>query len=401
MSRFDLSNAADFSRLTQQSLGEAVRVIDGRDISQWDIQEASYNGVVFHVFRSKQPWQGALARVSDVAGRRKVKYMFPYEDGQTTDDLGRRPASFSMEIVLFGRNYFQGFQRLLNEFNKPQPGDLVHPVRGQSKVAVEDVQIVHQSDQRKAVLLNVTFIEHTFTVSTVGVSTDKNINKTLSDALKYLTILDSAINRINASQLAAQALKNRINSFIAIFSSETAAILSDINRSFNDPDAINDYPSLVPSNEGGNRLPDGTLADDTFLTVASPNDPFQKSPLLVSSATTALASIDIQKKITNSRETATQTIDEINNNGLALEQYETVLGLREVSVLVQNAFESGVSSSSAQIKDYTTPRLMSLREVAFANGIALSRIKEIDLLNPTLTSINFIERGTVIKVPAA
>lgn len=401
MSRFDLSNSSDFSRVTQQSLGEAVRIIDGRDISQWDIQEASYNGVVFHVFRSKQPWQGALARVSDVAGRRKVKYMFPYEDGQTTDDLGRRPSSFSMEIVLFGRNYFQGFQRLLTEFNKPQPGDLVHPVRGQVKVAVEDVQIVHQSDQRKAVLLTVTFIEHTFSVGTVGTIADKNINKTLSDALKYLTLLDQANRRLESSGIASQALKNRLTSFVAVFSSETASILADINRSYNDPEAINDYPSLVPTNEGGNRLPDGTLADDTFLTVASPNDPFQNAPLLQSSTTSALASVDIQKKISTSRETATALINEINDNGLALEQYETVLEVRQVTVLVQNAFESGVASSNAQVIDYTTPRVMSLREVAFENGLSVNRVREIDLLNPTLTSTNFIEKGTVLRVPVA
>lgn len=401
MSRFDLSNSSDFSRVTQQSLGEAVRIIDGRDISQWDIQEASYNGVVFHVFRSKQPWQGALARVSDVAGRRKVKYMFPYEDGQTTDDLGRRPSSFSMEIVLFGRNYFQGFQRLLTEFNKPQPGDLVHPVRGQVKVAVEDVQIVHQSDQRKAVLLTVTFIEHTFSVGTVGTISDKNINKTLSDALRYLTLLDQANRRLEASGIAGQALKNRLTSFVAALSSETASILADINRSYNDPEAINDYPSLVPTNEGGNRRPDGSLADDTFLTVASPNDPFQNAPLLQSSTTSALASVDIQKKISSSRDTATTLIEEINNNGLALEQYETVLEVRQVTVLVQNAFESGVASSNAQVIDYTTPRVMSLREVAFENGLSVNRVREIDLLNPTLTSTNFIEKGTVLRVPVA
>jgi prophage DNA circulation protein len=399
MSRFDLSNAGDFSRLTSQSLGEAVSVIDGRDISQWDIQEASYNGVVFHVFRSKQPWQGAVARINDVAGRRKVKYQFPYEDGQTTDDLGRRPSSFSMEIVLFGRNYFKGLQRLLTEFNKPQPGDLVHPVRGLSKVAVEDVQIIHQSDQRKAVLLNVTFIEHTFTVSTVGIVADKNLNKTLSDALGYVSTLNAAIKRIESSLIASQALKNRLNNFISIFSGETAAILSEINRSYNDAEAVNDYPSLVPTNEGGNRLPDGTLADDTFLTVASPNDPFQNAPLLEASTTTALASMDIQKKISNSRDTATNIIKEINENGLGLEQFETVLGLREVTVLVQKAFESGVSSSNAQVVDYNTPRLMSLREVAFANGLDVNRVREIDLLNPNLTSVNFIEKGTVVRVP--
>ena len=135
MSRFDLGSSADFSRLTQQSLGSVSQLIDGRDPGLWDLLEGSYNGVLFHVFRSKVDWQGALSQIQDAGGRRKVKYQYPYRDGQTTDDLGRKPGSFTMEIVIHGLRYMRGLAALEREFDKPTPGTLIHPIRGQMTVA--------------------------------------------------------------------------------------------------------------------------------------------------------------------------------------------------------------------------------------------------------------------------
>lgn len=398
MSRFDLSNAADFSRVTQQSLGQVGALIDGRDPAQWDILEGSYNGVVFHVFRSKQEWQGALARVQDSTGRRKVKYQFPYRDGQTTDDMGRKPGSFSMEIVIHGIRYMKGLAALMREFNKPTPGVLIHPVRGQITCAVEDVQMIHSSDQRKAVALSVTFIEHNFTIGDIRELEDNSVRSKLSQALEIFAKIDAGIRRVEQTALFVQAVKNRINELQEIFKRDNAAALTAMNVAFNGAGAAS-IPTLLPTNLGGNRNADGTTNDTNFVTVRSVSDPFNSVPVVSEETVQALAVLEIRKQIENLRSQAANLINELESNGGSLEFFDDIMAIRESVVLQQDVFEAGVASSNARILDYTVPRIMSIREAAFANGIDIERVYEIELLNPELGSVNMIAPGTILKLP--
>lgn len=403
MSRFDLSSPADFSRITQQSLGQISQLIDGRDPAEWDLLEGSYNGVIFHVFRSKVDWQGALARVQDTGGRRKVKYQYPYRDGQTTDDLGRKPGSFQMEIVIHGLRYMQGFRAIMAEFDKPTPGVLIHPVRGQINVVVEDFQIAHTNDQRKAVALNVTFIEHNFTIGNIRDLKDTSVKSKLAAALEIFKKIDATINKIEAATLFVRGVKNQIKALLDQYKNTNGQVLTEMNVAFNLGAGSNDIPALLPVNDGGTRDSNGTVTTNDFLVVRSVSDPFNNLPVSLLSQTTqqALAAVQIQKQIESARDQATAIIEALIDNGGALEFYEDIMDIRASVNQVQDVFESGVASSNAQVIDYVTPRLMSLREVAFANGIPVERIQEIDLLNPSLLSTNFIEAGTSLKVPVS
>lgn len=403
MSRFDLSSPADFSRITQQSLGQISQLIDGRDPAEWDLLEGSYNGVIFHVFRSKVDWQGALARVQDTGGRRKVKYQYPYRDGQTTDDLGRKPGSFQMEIVIHGLRYMQGFRAIMAEFDKPTPGVLIHPVRGQINVVVEDFQIAHTNDQRKAVALNVTFIEHNFTIGNIRDLKDTSVKSKLAAALEIFKKIDATINKIEAATLFVRGVKNQIKALLDQYKNTNGQVLTEMNVAFNLGAGSNDIPALLPVNDGGTRDSNGTVTTNDFLVVRSVSDPFNNLPVSLLSQTTqqALAAVQIQKQIESARDQATAIIEALIDNGGALEFYDDIVDIRASVNQVQDVFESGVASSNAQVIDYVTPRLMSLREVAFANGIPVERIQEIDLLNPSLLSTNFIEAGTSLKVPVS
>jgi prophage DNA circulation protein len=405
MSRFDLSNAADFSRVTQQGLGTAL-AIEGRDPNQWDLLEGSYNGVVFHVFKSKINWQGALSKIQDSTGRRKVKYQFPYRDGQTTDDLGRKPNSFQMEILLFGLRYKEGFSQLLTEFDKPTPGKLIHPIRGGLTVAVDDVQISYTSDQRKAVVLNVTFIEHNFTVGDLSTLKDTSVKSKLADALKAFQKLDALITAIENSTLFVRGVKNFLQGLINSYKTDTGLVLASLNVTFNlgaTTGSSVDIPSLLPTNQGGTRNSDGTLESDNFVVVRSVSDPFNSVPLelLTPTSVQALAVQQLKKQIETLRTDAANIISEIAANGGELELFDNILNLRQTVILIQDAFEAGAVSSKATVIDYVTPRVMSLREVAFENGVDVNRVQDLDILNPSLLSTNFIPSGVLLKVPVA
>ncbi len=286
MSRFDLSNAADFARLTGGTLGQLVSDFAGRDPGEWQLLEGSYNGILFHVFQSKSDYQAALPRITDTGGRRKVKYSFPYKDGQTTDDLGRKPQGFEAEILIHGERYMNGVIRLMAEFNKPTPGEFVHPVMGKMTVAVEDIQISHSSDTRRAALLKVTFTEHNFSVGDLGLVKDPSVKGALAQALDAFQKIESAILQVEGAVSFARTIKNQIKQALDEYKFQFGVTLTAMNGIFN-PGSSTDIPSLLPVNEGGTRNSDGTLEDPLFVSARSVSDPFNEVPVADLSPETA------------------------------------------------------------------------------------------------------------------
>lgn len=462
MPKYDLSQAADFSLLTQGALTDAAALFGGTDPANWDIVEGMYNGVPFHVFQSKdyvpedgpiQPltWQGALSRISDIGGRRKVKYQFPYKDGQTTDDLGKKPTSYELDILIFGPRYLEGLKALLVEFNKPTPGTLTHPVYGDLTCVVDDLTFTHQSEQRKAVSLRATFIEHNFTVGDISeLGDDSNIKSALSKALAVFATVDAAINKVVGAVLLATGVKNLLVQYLNIYKQSQAQALTQMNLTFNSKGGSSDIPALLPVNLGGTGV--ATTSNGGVVTVATaPNsakqaalgstssfattgkgDPGNASktgavsvtttstfPLLVSGSdpfngipAAQLAQLSQTTVAAISAAAATKAvaiiftqlgsiISTIETNGAYLELFDTIISMRQTAVLLQTVLETGIASSNARLIQYTTPRLMSLREVGWANGIPPDRVQELDILNPKLLSINQIAIGTILQVPAA
>jgi hypothetical protein len=156
-------------------------------------------------------------------------------------------------------------------------------------------------------------------------------------------------------------------------------------------------------NQGGTGSPgSGT----NFPLVASPTDPFAAVPQDLVDAQTllALAVEQLQKEVAALRTDVNTIIDLLSasaNGAGALEFYEEILDLKDSAIQMQAVLETGIASSQARIIEYVTPQIMSLREVAFANGISLERVSELDQLNTFLQSTNFIEAGVSLRVPVS
>lgn len=412
MSRFDLSDQADFARVTSQGLSDVGQLFGLDSPKDWNLYESSYRAidtpeseaVVFHVFKSKESWDGAVSQVTDVIGRRKVKYQFPYKDGQTSDDLGSLPGAFTFNIVIHGPRYLQGLRALQLEFQKPTPGVLRHPIYGDLTVIIEEAELLHQHDQRKAVAIKATFSEHSYTIGAlVPAEKAKDVKTTLGQALEVFSIITSAINKVEAAVLFTRAAKQRITELLNAYDKAVGKTLTDLNTTFNANGDSTDIPNLLPTDQGGIRNADGTLDQDTFSSLRSVSDPFNDVSLESLSAETAaaLAVPTMEKQVQERRDelaTIITTIESESDEAL-LEVYDEVIELRRTAILIQNVLEAGVASSNAYIRDYETPRVMSLREVAWINGIWPDRIEELDILNSQLDSINYIAKGETIKVP--
>lgn len=405
MGKFDLNSPTDFARLTLSGAGSILQLFTGRGESEWRIEEAAFwhdprNKVVFHVFKSATDFNAAVSSVVDQGGRRNAKFLFPYQDGQLTEDLGRTPETFELDVLIFGDNYLRAFNNLMRRLNDPRPGTLQHPVRGELTCKMESYTITHASEARKAVAIRLTMVEHSFN----GVFTFKRVDPSAPGALQKLTSafskIEAAINAVEGTINAVRTVKNLIIQNLNEYKFFFARVGRDMNATFN---AGNDIPALLPTQDGGIQLDDGDFSDTGQAPVVSPNDPLANLPSQYIDGTlgTALATEQIQKNIEQARQNLSVVIAQMEaiNNGLgALEFYSQIIGLKETALDLQDAYEKGKASSNVKLIEFITPREMSLREVAYANGIPVDAADQIWLLNPELLSTNYIAPGTKLRV---
>lgn len=414
MSNFDLNKPADFAKLTMSPIANVAFQLAGLDPSKWDIKEASYNAVKFHVFISKEDYNAGLSKVSDKGGRRKVKYLYPYKDGQTTDDLGRKGYTYEFDAILHGQNYEQGLTDLLTEFDDPTSGTLVHPLYGEIEVVIEDWELTHEHESRQAVKLHLVFSEHNFSIGEVNDlsgGSSSFLKKALNDALAAFAMIENVITEIQGKVTLANTIRSLLVNGMEYYKTGFAQNLAKINATFNPPkknktiqDVNNDLSSITHIAGGGNRKSDGTLASTTARVSISPSDPFASVPLDDLRLST-ISAINTKQAINDTnvlRDQATDLIKQLKStlNGQgSLEFFDQINAIKSSVILMQKALETGIKSSRFNIIKYDVPRTMSLREVAFLNGVALENVSEIEILNPFVLSTNFVEKGTVLQVP--
>lgn len=433
MSKWNLNKTTDFLQTTMSPLASAALLLAGLDPTEWDVSEGSFRDVLFHIFKSRTDWQGAADQIEDSGGRRKAKYVFPYRDGQTTEDLGRMPQTFRFNILIHGNSYIAGVKQLIEAFDDPTPGVLVHPIRDSlsqsglplttsddgttcSEVVVEGYSILHSSEKRKAALFSVTFIEHNFTIGSFKDFNDLigSFRKALSACLAVFGAISAAIATVLGAIALLQSLSNSFKTAATKYSNDYAKTLVKLNQTFNQPQNVSatvtgtnaDIPAFVPVSQGGLVNPDGTFASNTATTTVSASDPFASLPLSILTTPTQSA-IALQQAVTEVQALfiSAQALVTMLENALggqgALQFHDEINNIKNSAVLLQNVLNAAVSSSKSIIKDYTVPRLMSLREIAFANGLKPDNAIDLEILNPSIESVNYVVAGTIIKVPIA
>lgn len=407
----NLGNSVDFARATNSLAGDVLlqlqNILDrARGAREWVIQESSFAGIKFHIFKEAGPYNAGLASVQDSGGRRLAIFEFPFVDGQTTDDMGRKGYTFSFDCIIHGANYLEGFKALKERIdNDPTPGDLIHPVIGLVRAKPQSWTFLHEDKSRQAVIIKLEFIEHNFDVGEITVNPDQSSNtgvfkNALAAALQFVSKIGSVIDKVNAVQNIVTSFANTLRRDLEEVQLTLRGTLVSINASFN-TDGSTDLPGALPINNGGSTTSDptgDTGSASTVSVVASPNDPFES----MRGTTTDVAVLTPQQAVdaVNAyRDQVSAMIKSIEDAGAELEFYDDILTLQASAIALQAACESGISSSRPRVIQYVTPRVMSVREVAFANGLDPERGGEIDQLNPSLDSLNQIDKGTMLLIP--
>ncbi len=74
-------------------------------------------------------------------GRRTVQHVYPFKDDPYSEDMGRKPRSFSVEGYVVGAEYEAAKRALLEALEKPGTGELVHPYEGTKRCMVANYRV--------------------------------------------------------------------------------------------------------------------------------------------------------------------------------------------------------------------------------------------------------------------
>ncbi len=418
----DLNTISGFNSLVGGAVGGASSLLTsltGAINAQWDIQEGSYghngNQVLFHVFKTATNFDAALDNVQDTGGHRKIPIVFPYQDGQSTDDLGRQGEVYDFNILIFGANYKAQYQKLLAEFDNPIPGTLIHPVNGRVTVAAESWIVTHSSDKKQAVALRVRFIEHSFSITygSATAASASTLTSALTSAVSFIGGIAASIANAQSLEFVAKNTINLVASLLSGYQTGYTATLTQINQAFNTnaSGAAATIPGLAPTVPGQDPTVFGVASSPATVSssTAGGTNVFAGTGSITASQTAqsqqltaALASqqaVDAVSALMASLNTAIGQIEATESGQGALIFYDTILTLKQSAVSIQAALEQGLQTSSNTVITYQTPRDMSVREVCFANGLTPDDSYSIEVLNPLLLSLNLIPKGTVLQVP--
>lgn len=110
--------------------------------------DCSFRDVVFDVVGTRDSYGRAIS-VAEV----------PYVDGGVVDDLGGRPARYSLQAIFFGDDYENRLFAALAAFNEPGAGDLVHPVIGTIVAQCVACEVSHSAEAPDSCTVALEFIE--------------------------------------------------------------------------------------------------------------------------------------------------------------------------------------------------------------------------------------------------
>lgn len=365
----------------------------------------------------------ALEQITDGGGRRVAIYEYPYVDGQQTADLGRKGETYTFNIKFHGNNYQQKYRDFLNIVAADSGvGTLTHPVlsavRGEIKVKFQTYENVHRHDEWNAITIKATFIEDNTTSIASKNTQPSSSDSFLRNALQLLTTtqaaISAAISDVNGLLLLPSALKNsflqRLNSIV----SQVSRLLGQLAATFSSNATLqalaaqaaatsNTIPSLsggsVSSNVGGtgtiSQLP--PVYQVGFSPTALAAATAQISNYVNSNTITPQQAVFVANQIRTLIVTAIAELSATYGNAA----YDIILSYKGLAITIQQAVESAIAASQTQVMLYTTPTTMSLRMVAFKNGLLPERQNDIEALNPYLPSVNYIPAGTQLVVPAS
>lgn len=394
---------------------------------EWNLARGVYttkvsNKSMVFFYEKKDPvftQHTAIDQITDSGGRRLAKYEYPYRDGQRMTDLGRRGETFTMNIKFHGLQYQTKLKEFLNVLvNSNEQAIVTHPVRGAVTARYSSHEFVHRYDEWNAVTIKVVFEEdNTDTLAQTNfanASQDSAIRNSLQNLVNAQAQISAAISSVSALLLLpnsiVNAMKNRLNSL----TTQISGLIGQLGATFSSNTTIQALAASSQTIAGGiTSLSSGTAtstASGSTVTAQLPPvfqvgfDPSTQTAINKNIAAFIAANQITPQQAVYSANAAragiTAAIAEVNTN-MSNYGYDIVVQYRGLATSIQQAVESSIAATQSLVTIYTTQRPMSLRQIAFANGLTADDQNTIESLNPYLASVNYIPAGTQVTVPVS
>lgn len=369
--------------------------------------------VVFFIETKKGQLPGQLTtidQIEDGGGRRLAIYEYPYVDGQSVDDLGRKGEKFTFNIKFLGLNY----QELLKQFidvclNSNETGTLSHPIRGNIPARFSDWDFVHRYDEWNSVTIKATFVEdNTGKIQSTNLD-PASPNSALRTALQTLTNLSagisSAITTTTALLGLPAAIKAGMANRLSSITGQVSRLLGQLAATFSTDAQTQALFANAQAVGGVTNVNSGTTSSGAlppvyqvgFSAADQANALAQQSAFISSNQLTTQAAVFAANQ---ARAAIAVAIAEAQTN-LGNDGFDIMLQYRQLAIQIQQVTQSSISAALDSVTIYRVPSPMSLRMVAFNNGLAPDRQNDIESLNPYLPSVNLIAPGTMLVVPSS
>ena len=320
---------------------------------------------------------------STKGGRKYSKKEYPNRDDQNMQDLGLRPRSYSLTIVVNASspdNYFEERDALLAVLEKEGSATLVHPLYGSIKnMVAPDWDIVEESGRLGEGKISVTFEPD----SDSGIPV--NAQETLSGVLALLADANNAI---------ADALESGYEIKNNVFGVATSA-LKNVNNFVDNITEATSFVGTVTADASGLALQLADIQSDVNSLIQNPTqmttsmlDVFQTTWGLFSSEEDSLKSFeklfDYGSDVVEF-DYSSRAITTIKNNNAQFRNFSNgnaLTGAYKAAIQIENSTVEGIDTISTRLDAQyeiviTDPDLT----VAAKNAIMDARVAVIDYLN--------------------
>lgn len=384
---------------------------------QWNLSEGVFtiNGKSIKFFYNKDPsptQRTGLEQITDTGSRRLAIYKYPYRDGQRVADLGRDGETFTFNIKFYGNNYQQLLYNFLGIVNQSGIGTLTHPVRSGQKgipARFKDWEFVHQYGEWNAVTIKAVFIEDNTdalaSANVPAVSQDSALRSVLQSLVSSQAFIQQTLFSAGALLLLPASIISAMQLRSASISDQLSSLLGKLTATFSSDAQLKSLAAQASTSGGVAILTSGITSEAELPPVYQVG--FDSATQVAVGA--QLANFTSGNQITPQqavfaanqvRMAISAAIAEVDLN-LGNDGYAINIQYRSLAVEVQQAVEASIATAQSLVTVYTVPYAMSLRTVAYLNGLTPDDQNALEALNPYLASVNYIARGTVLTVPAA
>jgi len=323
-------------------------------------------------------------------------------------------------MKIFGQNYQKKFKDFIdNVVSDSGTATLTHPtlsaIRGNLKVRFKDYEVVHRYDEWNAVTIKATFIEdQTGAIKTqeIGSNPDSALRSALQTIVSAQASISQDISNVTALLLLPTAIKSAMSQRLSTITGQISRLLGQLAVTFSTNAQIQSLAAqAAQAGVAMLNVNSGTVQNAGSGTLSTLPPVYQVGfdTTTQSALASQVANFSSANQITQSqavyfansaRAAISAAIAEVNTN-FGNYGYDAVVNYRSMAIAIQQSVEASIASSQTQVVLYTVPISMSLRAIAFANGLTPDRQNDIEALNPTLGSVNLVPQGTVVTVPAA